>query len=230
MTYSLLAIDEKTGAFVAAAATGSLCVGGWVIRGRLGAGLVASQGTAPSTLWRDDALRRLETDTAEVTVAAVTGRDTGRAHRQLAVLSKDGLGAGFTGDAAVPYAAHVAEDGFVASGNMLSGPEVLAALAERWLSSAADPVDRAVEALEAAERCGGDARGLMSAALLVLRPDAAPLDLRIDRSDRPLQDLRALLEAARTVPYADWLGVVPTVSDPMRAPDQAHKLASDAAE
>ena len=32
MTFSLLAHDEKTGALVAAAATGSLCVGGWVMR------------------------------------------------------------------------------------------------------------------------------------------------------------------------------------------------------
>lgn len=230
MTYSLLAIDEKTGALVAAAATGSLCVGGWVIRGRLSAGLVASQGTAPSTLWRDDVLHRLETDTAMAAIAEVTGRDEGRAHRQLAALGSDGNGAGFTGEASVPYAAHVIEDGLVVSGNMLSGPEVLAALTECWQSSGADPVERAVDALEAAERSGGDARGLMSAALLVLQRDAPPLDLRIDRSETPLKDLRALLEAARTAPYADWLHVVPTVSDPMRAPDRAPDIASDAAE
>lgn len=219
MTYSLLAIDEKTGALVAAAATGAFCVGGWVIRGRLGAGLVASQGTAPSTLWRDDALARMgQGETASAAVAAVTGPDAGRGYRQLAALDARGGGAGFTGALSVDHAAHHADPGLVVAGNMLSGPEVLSALRDGWLEGGDDPASRAVSALEAAERAGGDARGLLSAALLVLRPDAAPLDLRIDRSDRPLSDLRALLDAVRTPPYADWLEEVPTERDPDRAP------------
>jgi uncharacterized Ntn-hydrolase superfamily protein len=221
MTYSLLSIDEKTGALVAAAATGSLCVGGWVIRGRLGAGLVASQGTAPSTLWRDAVLRRMEDGVpADRAVAEITGADPGRGYRQLATLDPQGGTAGFTGDASVAYAAHVAGDGMIVAGNMLSGPEVLDAMREGWSGSDAegDPALRALAALDAAERSGGDARGLLSAALLVLRPDAAPLDLRIDRSDAPLRDLRDLLGAVRTPPYADWLDEVPTELAPTRAP------------
>ncbi|MEM0947905.1 MAG: DUF1028 domain-containing protein [Pseudomonadota bacterium] len=221
MTYSLLAIDEKKGALVAGAATGSLCVGGWVLRGRLGAGLVASQGTAPSTLWRDDVLERLNSGiAADAAVGEVTGADPGRAYRQLAALDRTGQSAGFTGDASVPYAAHVARKGLVMSGNMLLGPDVLAAMEARWNDpSSADPAVRVLEALEAAETAGGDSRGLLSAALIVLRPDAAPLDLRIDRSDTPLRDLRALLDAARTPPYSDWLDEVPTALAPTRAPD-----------
>ena len=78
--------------------------------------------------------------------------------------------------------------------------------------------ERLLASLRAAERAGGDSRGLLSAALLVLRPDAPPLDLRIDRSDRPLDDLGALLQAARTPPYADWLDEVPVLTDKSRAP------------
>ncbi|MBF9061372.1 DUF1028 domain-containing protein, partial [Rhodobacterales bacterium HKCCSP123] len=59
MTISILAIDEKTGRMGGAAATGSLCVGGWVLRGRADSGLSASQGTAPSTLWGEDVLVRM---------------------------------------------------------------------------------------------------------------------------------------------------------------------------
>jgi uncharacterized Ntn-hydrolase superfamily protein len=219
MTYSLLSIDEKTGALVAAAATGSLCVGGWVIRGRLGAGLVASQGTAPSTLWRDAALGRMEDGlSAARAVTEITGADPGRAHRQLAALDLQGGSAGFTGEASVAYAAHLAGDGMIVAGNMLSGPEVLDAMRDGWNDTAADPALRALAALDAAEGSGGDARGLLSAALLVLRPDAAPLDLRIDRSETPLRDLRDLLNAVRTSPYADWLDEVPTERAPTRAP------------
>ncbi|MGB8622090.1 MAG: DUF1028 domain-containing protein, partial [Paracoccaceae bacterium] len=50
MTYSILARDEKTGRVGGAAATGSFCVGGWVLRGDPRSGMSASQGTAPSTL------------------------------------------------------------------------------------------------------------------------------------------------------------------------------------
>src|SRR6056297_1563327 len=105
MTFSLLARDEKTGALVAAAATGSLCVGGWVIRGALGAGLVASQGTAPSTLWRDEVLARMaEGATAEAAIRSVTAVDPKRAHRQIAALALSGQGAGFTGAESVSVA------------------------------------------------------------------------------------------------------------------------------
>ncbi|MCK5502968.1 MAG: DUF1028 domain-containing protein, partial [Tritonibacter mobilis] len=44
MTFSILMYDRETGSFAAAAATGSLCVGGWVLRGDIESGLVASQG------------------------------------------------------------------------------------------------------------------------------------------------------------------------------------------
>ncbi|MFN3526048.1 MAG: DUF1028 domain-containing protein, partial [Paracoccus sp. (in: a-proteobacteria)] len=59
MTFSILAQDLGTGAFGGAAATGSLCVGGWVLRGDSRAGLTASQGAAPSTMWGEDVLVRM---------------------------------------------------------------------------------------------------------------------------------------------------------------------------
>ena len=59
MTFSLLAHDHETGTYGGAAATGSLCVGGWVLRGGLDSGLSASQGTAPSTFWGEDVLRAM---------------------------------------------------------------------------------------------------------------------------------------------------------------------------
>jgi hypothetical protein len=55
--------------------------------------------------------------------------------------------------------------------------------------------------------------------MLVLRPDAPPLDLRVDLSETPLDDLGHLLSAARSSPYADWLGVVPVAEDPHRGPE-----------
>ncbi|MDG4647194.1 DUF1028 domain-containing protein [Roseibacterium sp. SDUM158017] len=222
MTFSLLARDEKTGALVAAAATGAPCVGGWVIRGSLDAGLVASQGTAPSTIWREAVLRRMaDGQSAERAVADVTGADPGRGHRQLSALDLSGGGGAFTGEASVAIAAHDIGPGVVVAGNMLSGKEVLAAFRATWDAGEGDLGERALAALRAAEKAGGDMRGLRSAALLVLHPSVPPLDLRVDLSETPLADLAHLLRASRTPPYSDWLKVVPVAEDPHRAPEAA---------
>lgn len=219
MTFSVLLRDEETGTLAAAAATGSLCVGGWVLRGDIEAGLVASQGTAPSTFWRDDALRQMfDGASADAVVDSVTTGDPGRVHRQLTALDRSGATAGFTGADSVPFARHQCVPGLVVAGNMLAGPEVLTALASAARAPIPDPVRRLLSALRAAERAGGDRRGLLSAALLVLRPDQPPLDLRIDHADDPIGALAALVERAATPPYSSWLGEVPVLDDRHRAP------------
>lgn len=220
MTFSILAHDQKTGTYAAAAATGSLCVGGWVIRGDIEAGLVASQGTAPSPFWRDDAIRAMREGVAATdAVSALTGQDPGRAHRQLIALDRQGRTGGFTGGESVPVAAHRCFDGLAVAGNMLASEAVLDALVARFRAGAGeDMAERLLASLRAAKSAGGDSRGLLSAAMLVLRPDAPPLDLRIDHSAAPLDAMEALLGAARASPYADWLDVVPVLADRTRAP------------
>ena len=219
MTFSILTYDQKTGTLGAAAATGSLCVGGWVLRGNLTSGLVASQGTAPSTLWRDEVLAAMGQGTsAENAVKSVTEPDQGRAHRQMLALDTQGKSAGFTGTDSVRWAGHVAEDNLACAGNMIAGPDVLDALSETFSDTDGAMADRLLAALFAAQRAGGDSRGLQSAALLVLSPEAPPLDLRIDYHDAPLTALEALLTRARSRPYADWLHEVPVQTDRMRAP------------
>ncbi len=218
MTFSILTYDQKTGVFAAAAATGSLCVGGWVLRGDIESGLCASQGTSPSTFWRDGAMRLLHGGMpASEVVASLTSPDTGRAHRQLCVLDKTGATAGFTGSESVGFADVIAGPDLIAGGNMIRSLAVLEALAETYIATAGTPAARLLAALHAADAAGGDTRGLQSAALLVLRPDAPPLDLRIDYSDTPLEDLARLSARAEQPPYADWLDEVPVLTDPARA-------------
>lgn len=219
MTFSILAHDEKTGTYGAAAATGSLCVGGWVLRGNLDAGLVASQGTSPSTLWRDAVLALMEQQqSAEKALNSVVSTDAGRDHRQVIALDLKGATAGFTGADSVPWAGHKLNPSLAFAGNMIAGESVLQALESAFHASNGDMADRLVNALNHAQKSGGDSRGLQSAALLVLTPNAPPLDLRIDHHDDPLGALQNLLHRARTKPYADWLHEVPVITDPTRAP------------
>ena len=225
MTFSVLTFDEKEGIFAAAAATGSLCVGGWVLRGDIESGLVASQGTSPSSFWRDDCLRYMYTgQSASEAIDMAIKNDSGRDYRQIITLDKFGTTSGFTGINSVSHASHITEQNFAVAGNMIAGSHVLEAV-KKQVNSDQAPIDqRMLNALKAGKDAGGDNRGLLSAALLVLSPNHPPLDLRIDYSSDPLSDLQLLLDRSKQSPYHDWLSEVPIDTDRNRAPEQASLL------
>jgi uncharacterized Ntn-hydrolase superfamily protein len=189
-----------------------------VLRGDAESGLSASQGSLPSTLWGTESLALMKAGRpAADAVATVTGRDAGRGQRQLAALSPRGDTASFTGDESIPAAGGRDAPGVVVTGNLLHSEAVLDACLSGFLD-ADGPLDlRLLAALDAAATAGGDSRGLLSAALLVVRRDAAPLTLRIDHSETPLEDLRALHGKATSGTYAAWAAMVPTLEEPERA-------------
>lgn len=227
VTISILARDEESSALGGIAATGSLCVGGWVLRGTAVAGLSASQGTAPSTLWGEAVVAAMGNGAdARTAVARVTEPDTGRAHRQLAALDRTGATGAFTGSQSVAFAATHEAPGLVVAGNMLTGPSVIEAAVEGFGQGATLPfAERLLAAMRAAAAAGGDARGLKSAALLVVARDRAPLTLRIDHAADPLGALSGLYHASQSEPYLSWTKVVPVEDDPHRAPAPDDKAA-----
>jgi uncharacterized Ntn-hydrolase superfamily protein len=217
MTFSILARDAETGAIGGAAATGSLCVGGWVLRGNPSAGMSASQGMAPSTFWGEDVLDLMANgQAAEKAVRAVTEPDAGRAQRQLSALPLAGPGAAFTGEANTPATRERLFEGGVAAGNMLTGAQVVDALVEGFLAASGSFPERLIAGLRAADAAGSDSRGLQSAALLVVSPAQAPLSLRIDYAEEPLAALTDLYVRASEGHYADWARQVPCLDDPER--------------
>lgn len=221
MTYSILARDPKTGAIGGAAATGSLCVGGWVLRGDLNAGMSASQGAAPSTFWGEEVLQHLRNGSnPEEAVSHVTSHDRGRAYRQLAAMDLLGNAAAFTGSENQDIKGSVTFAAGIASGNMLGRHAVLGAMTEAYVASDQVFERRLLEALRAAQGAGSDFRGLLSAAMLVLHPDRPPLTLRIDyHPDDPIGALEQLYQKVTTGDYADWVRKVPVLSDRERILD-----------
>ncbi|HHC30260.1 MAG TPA: DUF1028 domain-containing protein [Rhodobacterales bacterium] len=220
MTFSILARDPDSNAIGGAAATGSLCVGGWVLRGDLRAGMSASQGLSPSTFWGEDVLTAMGAgQSAKQAVDAVTSADAGRAQRQLAALGLRGEGAVFSGDQNLPAIGARLFPGGISAGNMLTKASVVDAMTEAYLGARGTFAARLLAALREAQTAGGDTRGLLSAALLILSPDHAPLTLRIDYHEDPLQALEALHVRATTGDYAEWCRQVPTMSDPERGCD-----------
>ena len=134
----------------------------------------------------------------------LTAADDGRDQRQVGVVGAAGDGATFTGDDCHAWAGGVAGDGYAIQGNILTGPEVVAAMEAAWLAgrrtSRAWPV-RLLAALRAGDGAGGDRRGRQSAALLVVakgRGTAAPatcvVDLRVDDHPDPVAELARLLD------------------------------------
>lgn len=218
MTISILAFDEKSGSYGAAAATGSLCVGGWVLRGDAESGLSASQGSLPSTMWGTDVLALMRNgQSAEEAVNRVVEVDAGRDERQLSALDPKGGTGAFTGSNSIPAAGVRMAPGIVVAGNLLASEAVLDACLAGALADTGALDTRLLSALESAVNAGGDSRGLLSAALLVVGPDCPPLSLRVDYSEAPLAALADLHRRATSGDYARWTRHVPTLNDRQRA-------------
>lgn len=217
MTFSILAYDEKNKTFGGASTTGSLCVGGWVLRGNAETGLSASQGTSPSTLWGTSVLDLMRSgSSAQLAVEQITAGDPGRDHRQLAALGPDGTTGCFTGASSIAYAGGKSRGSVIVAGNMLDNEAVITSTLDAFEAASGEMPTRLLAALNAGRAQGGDSRGLLSAALLVVSRKTAPLSLRIDYAEDPLASLNALYERSQTEPYRSWTVAVPTLDDPFQ--------------
>src|SRR4051812_31140998 len=166
MTFSVAARSDDGQAWGVAVASKFLGVGGAVPALEAGAGALATQAFV-NLGYRPQGLALLRAGlTAPEVVAALTGADDGRDDRQLGVVDAAGGSATFTGSACLDWAGGRSGLGYTVQGNILSGPEVVAAMEEAWLSFA-DPggspslalARRLLAALRAGDAAGGDPRG-----------------------------------------------------------------------
>ncbi len=217
MTFSILARDPSRNEMGCAAATGNLAVGGWVLRAQPGAGLVATQGVAVSSLWGDVALRMLLAgDPAQTIVDQLVRQDGGADYRQLLVLDAKGATAAWTGGGNHDVKGHILDDNLVVGGNWLANDRVLPALKSSFLESTGSMAERLLMALKFADRAGSDSRGTESAALRVVSPHLPVLDLRVDSSNSPVKDLTSLYHKTLSTDYGDFLARLPTQEFPYK--------------
>ncbi|MEU2629452.1 DUF1028 domain-containing protein [Kitasatospora sp. NPDC007106] len=202
MTYSIVARDPETGALGVAVQSAALAVGTLVPWARPGVGAVATQGfteTSHGPRCLDGLAAGMS---APDTLADAVATDPAAEMRQVAVVSADGTLAARTGALCVDHAGHLIEDGCAVQANMAATDRVWPAMAEAYTAARGPFPHRLLTALRAAEAAGGDARGRMSAALLVVSGTRGEpwqgrlVDLRTDRSTDPLGDLARLLTAA----------------------------------
>jgi uncharacterized Ntn-hydrolase superfamily protein len=140
----------------------------------------------------------------------VRAADEGRDVRQVGLVDAAGRVASFTGAFCIDHLSHAAGDGYSAQANMMAGPGVCEAMAEAFEHATGGLANRLVAALVAAEGKGGDARGQMSAAVIVVEGarhdhpwEGVLTDVRVDHHPDPLTELARLVDVAEAYHLCD---------------------------
>jgi uncharacterized Ntn-hydrolase superfamily protein len=210
VTYSIVARDTDSGQLGVAAQSCYFALGSVLPWARAGVGAVATQsmvdpGYGPRCL---DLLA--DGLPAPDALDRVRAADEGREVRQVGVVDGAGQVASFTGALCIDHLGHAAGDGYSTQANMMAGPGVCEAMAEAFEHTAGDLATRLVAALVAAESKGGDARGQMSAAVIVVEGarhdhpwEGVLTDVRVDHHPDPLTELARLVEVAEAYHLCD---------------------------
>ncbi len=200
-TFSIVAADTTTGTWGIAVASKFFAVGAVVPWAQAGAGAVATQAFANTTFGPRALERMAEGAAAEEVLAGLIDADSLRARRQVGLVDRDGRAAHYTGTECQPWAGGVTGPGYAAQGNILTGPEVVSAMAQTFEATRGTLGERLLAALKAGEAAGGDSRGKQSAALLLVRSGAGYgghndryCDLRVDDHADPFAELTRLFE------------------------------------
>jgi uncharacterized Ntn-hydrolase superfamily protein len=214
VTYSIVARDPQTGLMGVAVQSAMFAVGSTVPWALAGVGAVATQAIAEPA-YGTRCLDALQSGaSAQAALDQAITADEAALLRQVGVVAADGGAAAMTGEWCIDQAGQLVGDGFAVQANMMASPDVWLAMAEAYGAAARSALAadhdgvawpfarRLLAVLEAGQAAGGDARGVMSAALVVVAAHAAEpwagrlVDLRVDRSGDPLGELRRLLDAA----------------------------------
>ena len=203
-TFSIAAFDPDDGAWGVAVASKFPAVGAVVPWAKSGAGAVATQAMGNTSFGARGLEMMAAGRSAQETLDALLADDVGREHRQVGAVDAAGRAATFTGKECLAWAGGRTGEHFAIQGNILTGPEVVDAMAQAFRSDSGDLADRLMAALLAGDRAGGDRRGRQSAALFVVKPQAGYggfndiwLDYRVDDDPDPVPRLVELLAIHR---------------------------------
>lgn len=198
-TYSIVARDPQTGWLGVAVQTHQMGVGRMVPWLEPGIGAIATQ-SMTNVAFGPVGLEMLRQGIAAPKVVEALVTSDEQAHRrQLAIVDAEGKVGVWTGDGCIPYAAHHMGDGYSVQANMMATDRVIPAMAAAYEATEGDLADRLLAALQAAQREGGDIRGMQSAAIKIVPAEkTAPrwmaiYDLRVDEHVDPVTELGRLV-------------------------------------
>jgi uncharacterized Ntn-hydrolase superfamily protein len=204
-TFSVTGFDPATGDLGVAVQSKFFGVGTVVPWAQANVGAIATQSYA-NIEYGPGALLLLKSGlNAPQSLKQLTDSDPDRDLRQVGIVDANGQSASFTGSKCNPWAGHIEGEHFSVQGNLLTGEEVVRAMAEAYQNARktenSQLADWLMAALDAGQKAGGDKRGQQSAALLVVRENGGYagkndrfIDLRVEDHPAPIEELQRLLD------------------------------------
>lgn len=203
-TFSIVGCDLNNGDVGVAVASKFLAVGSVVAWARAKAGAVATQSYANMSFGPDGLDLLAQGWDAQTALDRLLAADENREQRQVGIVDARGGAATWTGSACHAWAGGTTGRGFAVQGNILTGDNVMPAMAAAFEQSTGELAERLLLALAAGDQAGGDSRGRQSAALYVARAGGAYggvldryVDLRVDDHAAPVGELQRLLTLHR---------------------------------
>jgi len=206
-TFSMVARCPVTSALGVCVSTAVPAVGSVVPHAEENVGAIATQGYT-NILYGTKGLKLLRMGySPKAALETMLSKDPKRELRQVIIINSTGEKAAFTGRRCHQWKGHIIGDNYVVAGNLLTSSKVLEAMIDAFEDTKGWLAERLMKALEAGEAAGGDKRGKVSAALLVVGGErlieTRPfLDLRVDLHEEPVRELRRIFEA-----YKNWFGL-----------------------
>jgi uncharacterized Ntn-hydrolase superfamily protein len=206
VTFSIVARDASgsTPEWGVAVASKFLAVGNVVPWARAGVGAVATQALANLAYGSGGLELLAQGHDASATAATLTQGDDEREHRQLGIVDASGKAVTYTGSECMDWAGGRTGDGYCCQGNILTGPDVVDAMADTFESTQGEFAARLLAALQAGDQAGGDRRGRQSAAIFIVREGGGygggsdkAVDLRVDDHLDPVPELHRLFSLHR---------------------------------
>jgi uncharacterized Ntn-hydrolase superfamily protein len=195
MTMSIAARCPETGMLGVAVASSSIAVASRCTNVRAGVGAALSQNVTDPSLGRR-ALDLIESGKSAQDIIELFLREhTFMAWRQLVIVPSVGAPAVFSGDRTLGVFGQSISHDCAAAGNLLRNPSVPAEMTEAFEDSRGHLALRLLRALGAGLKAGGEAGPLHAAGVQVADKLSWPVvDLRVDWSDHPIQQLCSLWE------------------------------------
>ena len=209
-TFSIVARDSSTGEVGVAVQSHYFSVGPIVPWAEAGVGAVATQ----SLVLVDYGPKGLDLMRAGLSARqaldSLVKADSGSAVRQVAMVDAHGNVAAHTGSGCIPDAGHRVGNQYSVQANLMANDRVWPAMADAYEKAQGDLAERLLQALEAAQKAGGDIRGKQSAAIVVVAAHSTgkpwvdrTMDLRVEDSEEPIKELRRLVRLRRAYSLED---------------------------
>lgn len=199
-TFSIVGYDPTNDDLGIAVQSKFFAVGAVVPWAEAGVGAIATQSWA-NTTYGPRGLELLKIGlTSDQTLEHLIKDDPEKELRQVGIVDASGNASHYTGSKCNDWAGAASGEHYTAQGNILEGEAVVKTMGKAFEETEGALADKLLSALIAGQESGGDKRGQQSAALLVVRKNGGYsgfndryIDLRVDDSDKPIQELERLL-------------------------------------